>query len=61
MASADRIKLIDADDQFVDWMELPAHYMEDDPVRSVLVEGKLYVEGGGPDSFYKRGEFIEKP
>lgn len=60
LPSGEEIKLIDKDDQIFDTITLPAGYMEDEPVRSVVVEGKLYVEGGGPDSFYKRGEFVEQ-
>lgn len=57
---SERVKLIDANDEVVDFVTLPAGYMFGAPVRSICVMGKTYVEGGGPESFYGRGEFAEQ-
>lgn len=59
LGSAERIKLIDANDQLVDCMTLPAGYMEGAPVRAVVAFGRKFVEGGRRDSFYGKGEFAE--
>lgn len=59
LGSAERIKLIDANDQLVDTMTLPAGYMEGVEPRAVIAYGKKFVEGGRRDSFYGKGEFAE--
>lgn len=56
--NTETIKLYDKDDQLLDTMTLPPGYMEDEPLRWVIVEGKKFIEGG-PNSFYGRGEFGE--
>lgn len=56
---AETIKLYDKNDVLVDTMTLPANYMEGHEVRWVVVEGRKFVEGGRPDSFYGKGQFAE--
>jgi hypothetical protein len=58
MNKAEKVKLFDVEDKLFEVMELPAGYMEDAEKRSVIVEGRKFVEGGA-DSFYGRGEFAE--
>ncbi len=58
-SGAERIALYDRDDQLVDYVNLPAHYMEGAEVRSICVLGKTFVEGGRADSFYGKGQFAE--
>lgn len=59
MGSGETIKLYDKNDALVDELNLPAEYMKGEPKRWVIVEGKKFVEGGGPDSFYGKGQFSE--
>lgn len=59
MASGETIKLYDKNDAIVDAMVLPNGYMEGEETRWVIVEGKKYVEGGGPNSYYGKGQFAE--
>jgi hypothetical protein len=53
------VTLYSANDEIVDRVTLPAGYMFGEPVRSIIVMGKLYVEGGRADSFYGKGQFAE--
>lgn len=57
--SSETVKLYDKNDALVDELILPANYMEGQPERWVIVEGKKFVEGGGVDSFYGKGQFAE--
>lgn len=57
--NSEQIRLYTKDDLFFDEMTLPASYMQDEPVRWVMVEGRKYVEGGRADSFYGKGQFAE--
>lgn len=56
----EEVKLFDSNDQFVDAIKLPFTDPGDWP-RTVQRMGKLYREGGGPDAYYKLGEFYEVP
>jgi hypothetical protein len=51
------IKLFDADNNLVEEMNLPITDIAEWP-RTVVFMDKKYQEGG-PDSFYKLGEFYE--
>lgn len=57
--STETIKLYDKNDNLVDTMDLPVGFMEGEETRWVIAQGKKYVEGGGPDSFYGKGQFAE--
>ncbi len=59
MGSGETVNLYDANDQFVDVMVLPTHYMAGEETRWVMVHGKKYVEGGKPENFYGKGQFVE--
>lgn len=56
---AEEIKLYDKDNALVDTMTLPANYMEGEMERSVTWCGRKFVEGGGRDNFYGKGQFAE--
>lgn len=53
------IKLFDAGNTLVEEMKHPQTEFEDWP-RTIVFMGKLFREGG-PESFYKIGEFYEVP
>ncbi len=59
--SGETVRLYDSMDKFLDVLVLPPGYMEGAETRSVVVEGKVYIEGGRPNSFYAKGQFAEVP
>ena len=59
-ANAEKCELYDLTDQKVSEVALPPQQPGVDR-RAVIWRGRRFVEGGGPDSFYGRGQFAEVP
>lgn len=55
----ERLKLYDSNDNLVEIVEVPEGYMEGVVPRSIIANGKKYVEGGGKGNYYGKGQFAE--
>lgn len=60
MTPTEKLDLIDLNDQKVSEINLPKRQPGQGP-REIVYRGRLFREGGGPDSFYGAGQLSEVP